>query len=103
MDPTIIALLSLRIVGQVTGNEKVAGGIETLIGAYNAGQNIDRHMAGIAGKLEAGTLLDTWDDIQARIDAEVDSFLDTAGANPGTEDEPGLLADEQPDDPPAAA
>ncbi len=75
MDPKLIALLALRVVGQTTGNVAVANGVEALLGAYQAGTNVDAHLQAIAGKLEAGTLLDSWEDIQIRIDAEVDDFL----------------------------
>ena len=76
MDPTMIALLSLRALGLATGHNEIATRIDQLVGAFNAGKDIDDHMQAIADKLEAGEDLDTWDDIVDRIDAEVADFLD---------------------------
>ena len=75
MDPKLVALLALRTLGTVTGHVAVVEGIDRLRAAYEAGKDIDAHMAAIAEKLEAEEPLDSWDDITARIDAEVDEFL----------------------------
>lgn len=77
MDPKLVALIALRTVGTLSGHGAIVESIDKLRAAWEAGKNIDAHLAAIADKLEAGDDLDTWDEIQAKIDAEVDDFLDT--------------------------
>ncbi len=78
MDPLTVAIITLRSVGTLfalQGRPEVSTTINSVLTAYNAGKNVDKHLADIADALEAGDDLATWDDITARIDAEVDEFL----------------------------
>lgn len=91
MDPKLIALIALRALGSVSGNLVVVEGIDKLRAAWEAGKDIDAHLAAIADKLEAGEELDDWQEITDRINAEVDDFLDeeTVASNPVPEDDDG--------------
>lgn len=79
MDPLTLGLIALRSVGTLfalQGRPEVGSTINSVLEAYSAGKNVDKHLADIADALEAGADLATWDDITSRIDAEVDAFLD---------------------------
>ena len=79
MDPLTVSLLTLRGLStlfMLQGKSEVGNTINQVLDLYGAGKNVDAHMAAIADKLEAGGDLDDWSDIQAKINAEVDEFLD---------------------------
>lgn len=79
MDPITIALIALRAVGTVfsmQGRPEISNTINDAITAYEAGKNVDAYMQEIADALNDGAELATWDDIRARINSEVDDFLD---------------------------
>jgi hypothetical protein len=65
------------------GKPEVGNTINQVLELYQAGKNVDAHMQAIADKLEAGDDLDDWSQIQDKINAEVDDFLDEAPP-PGT-------------------
>lgn len=78
MDALQIALIALRSVGtlfSLQGRPEISDTINKALALYSAGANIDNYLQEIAEKIEGDTPLDSWDDIQARIQAEVDSFL----------------------------
>ena len=79
MDPLTVSLLTLRSVGTLfalQGKPEISETISAVLKAYQAGKNVDGHMAAIADRLEKGGTLDDWVEIQARINSEVDDFLD---------------------------
>ena len=84
MDPLTIALIALRSVGTLftlQGRPEISSTINKALDGIQAGKNVDAYMAEIAEKLEAdqnGEAVD-WDDLNARIDAEVSEFLDDTG------------------------
>jgi hypothetical protein len=96
MDPLTVSLLTLRSVGTLfalQGKPEISQTINAVLRAYQAGKNVDRHMAAIADRLEKGGTLEDWDDITDRINDEVTDFLDgDAGSEPPIEDDgPELL------------
>lgn len=82
MDPLTVSLLALRSVGTLfalQGRPEVSATINAVLKAYQAGRNVDKHMADIADRLEKDGALDDWSDILTRINSEVDDFLDEDG------------------------
>jgi hypothetical protein len=76
MDPKTIALVGIRAAAlamALTGQSKAANALYTLADAYEAGKNIDAHMAEVARRLKDRSPTETdsdWDDLAARINAD---------------------------------
>lgn len=78
MDPLTISLLTLRSVGTLfalQGKPEISQTINAVLKAYQAGKNVDKHMATIADRLEKGGDLADWGNLKRRINDEVADFL----------------------------
>ncbi len=78
MSAEVLAMSGLRIISSVLrlqGEVDAAAAIVTSLDLYRGGKNVDAHMQAIADNLEAGGELESWADINARVQSEVDAFL----------------------------
>ncbi|MGI9251029.1 MAG: hypothetical protein ACR2PR_07500 [Pseudohongiellaceae bacterium] len=78
MSAEVLAMSGLRIISSVLrlqGEVEAATTIAKTLDLYKGGKNVDAHMQAIADKLEDGGSLDSWADINARVQSEVDAFL----------------------------
>lgn len=92
MDPLTVAIVALRSVGtlfRLQGAPHVSKTIDAVFSAYRAGKNVDAYMQEIADKLEAGDALAGWTDLEARINAEVDQFLEDPVEETSESENPG--------------
>jgi hypothetical protein len=72
MDPISLALLALRVAAKLHGDKALAA-VNLLAEGIKSGKDVDRHMADVAARLEAGGPVD-WDDVEARIRADSDDL-----------------------------
>lgn len=70
----IVILRGVALVLSLQGQEKVANTFYKLAAAAELGLNVDSHMEIVAQQLERQELA-SWDDINARVDKEVEEFL----------------------------
>lgn len=74
MNPTIIALLSLRaaaLAATLAGQASTGNALYALADLVESGRATDAHLAEVAEKLKSRELTDAdWDDVRARIEAD---------------------------------
>jgi hypothetical protein len=68
MDPISIALLALRVAAGLI-SPQAAKAVDLLSASFEAGHNIDAHLAAVAAALKSGQPVD-WDDLTSRIQAD---------------------------------
>jgi hypothetical protein len=79
MDPMTAIILALRLgatVMTLQGKPEVGMAVNATLNAYDAGRNVDAHMAELAAALKAGAGMATWADIAKRANDETLALLD---------------------------
>lgn len=68
MDPVAVALLALRVAAGLV-SPAAAKAVDLITASWEAGHNIDAHLAAVAEALKSGGAVD-WDGLTARIEAD---------------------------------